>query len=130
MTERSRTSRPAGPDPQAGGDLPRVALSIRQPYAELILRGLKTAEYRSRPTRKRERVLIYASTQPGDEAGFRQLGCAPGELPTGVLVGSVRIAGCDRVAGRYHWRLESPRRLAHLLRPDRRPQPVFFFPFY
>ena len=27
------------------------ALSIRQPYAELILRGIKTIEYRSRPTR-------------------------------------------------------------------------------
>jgi len=27
------------------------AMSIRQPYAELILRGLKTIEYRSRPTR-------------------------------------------------------------------------------
>jgi predicted transcriptional regulator len=27
------------------------ALSIRQPFAELILRGIKTIEYRSRPTR-------------------------------------------------------------------------------
>jgi hypothetical protein len=27
-----------------------LALSIRQPYAELILRGIKTVEYRSRPT--------------------------------------------------------------------------------
>lgn len=27
------------------------ALSIRQPFAELILRGIKTVEYRSRPTR-------------------------------------------------------------------------------
>jgi hypothetical protein len=26
-----------------------LALSIRQPYAELILRGEKTIEYRSRP---------------------------------------------------------------------------------
>ena len=31
---------------------PRMrALSIRQPYAELILRGIKTIEYRSRRTR-------------------------------------------------------------------------------
>ena len=28
-----------------------LALSIRQPYAELILRGIKTVEYRTRPTR-------------------------------------------------------------------------------
>ena len=38
------------------------ALSIRQPYAELILRGTKTIEYRSRPTHIiGERFYIYAS---------------------------------------------------------------------
>ena len=38
------------------------ALSIRQPYAELILRGVKTVEYRSFATRKiGERFYIYAS---------------------------------------------------------------------
>ena len=37
------------------------ALSIRQPYAELILRGVKTIEYRSRPTKIiGERFYIYA----------------------------------------------------------------------
>jgi hypothetical protein len=38
------------------------ALSIRQPFAELILRGLKTIEYRSRPTKIiGQRFWIYAS---------------------------------------------------------------------
>jgi hypothetical protein len=38
------------------------ALSIRQPFAELILRGTKTKEYRSRPTQRiGERFFIYAS---------------------------------------------------------------------
>ena len=38
------------------------ALSIRQPYAELILRGIKRIEFRSRPTRRiGERFYIYAS---------------------------------------------------------------------
>src|SRR4051812_36912977 len=37
------------------------ALSIRQPFAELILRGIKTAELRSRPTNiLGERFYIYA----------------------------------------------------------------------
>ena len=41
---------------------PRRALSIRQPYAELILRGIKTIEYRSRRTRIiGERFYIYAA---------------------------------------------------------------------
>ncbi|CAN5488460.1 hypothetical protein BH09PLA1_BH09PLA1_02240 [soil metagenome] len=38
------------------------ALSIRQPFAELILRGIKTVEYRSRATSiVGERFYIYAS---------------------------------------------------------------------
>src|SRR5215208_2508989 len=41
------------------------ALSIRQPYAELILRGIKTVEYRTRPTRiVGERFYIYATKRP------------------------------------------------------------------
>ena len=37
------------------------AHSIREPYAELILRGGKTVEYRTRPTRfVGERCYIYA----------------------------------------------------------------------
>src|SRR5215216_5886466 len=45
------------------------ALSVRQPWAELILRGVKTVEYRSRPTRiVGERFWIYASKNR-DEVG-------------------------------------------------------------
>src|SRR4051794_1772593 len=41
------------------------ALSIRQPYAELILRGIKTSEFRSWPTRiLDERFYIYAAKGP------------------------------------------------------------------
>lgn len=43
------------------------ALSIRQPYAELILRGTKTIEFRSRPTSIiGERFYIYASKSTDD----------------------------------------------------------------
>jgi hypothetical protein len=39
-----------------------LALSVRQPFAELILRGIKTVEYRSRATRiVGERFYLYAS---------------------------------------------------------------------
>lgn len=40
------------------------AISIRQPFVELILRGLKKREYRSKPTNIRERVYLYASLKP------------------------------------------------------------------
>ena len=50
------------------------ALSIRQPYAELILRGIKTIEYRSRPTRIiGERFYIYAARTPGPSEAWAEL---------------------------------------------------------
>lgn len=46
------------------------ALSIRQPYAELLLRGIKTIEYRSRATRIiGERFWIYAAGKWPRKAG-------------------------------------------------------------
>jgi hypothetical protein len=52
------------------------ALSIRQPFAELILRGIKTIEYRSRATRiVGERFWIYAprkSVVSGQGSGERR----------------------------------------------------------
>jgi hypothetical protein len=43
-----------------------LALFIRQPYAELILRGIKTAELRSRPASiVGERFHIYAFRKIG-----------------------------------------------------------------
>jgi predicted transcriptional regulator len=42
---------------------PIRAISIRQPWVELILRGVKKKEYRSQPTNIRERVYLYASAK-------------------------------------------------------------------
>lgn len=86
-----------------------LALSIRQPYAELILRGVKTIEYRSRPTKLvGQRFYIYASRKwagvsPGKwhDAGDSTHGLAPSlngegidDLPRGVIVGSAVISKC------------------------------------
>ena len=38
-------------------------LAVRQPWASLIVEGLKTIEVRNRPTNIRERVAIYASSK-------------------------------------------------------------------
>lgn len=46
---------------------PHLALGIRQPLVEQILRGTKKPEYRSRPTHGRGRVLICASIRPGSD---------------------------------------------------------------
>jgi hypothetical protein len=106
------------------------ALSIRQPYAEQILRGQKKIEYRSRPTNIRERVYIYASLTPGDPDDFRKMHLQPGDLPTGLLVGTVEIADCTGKPGDYNWILKNPERLQQKIKPLNHPQPVWFYPFW
>jgi hypothetical protein len=105
------------------------ALSIRQPYAEQILRGTKTIEYRSRPTNVRERVYIYAAKNPAPANEWAKIRLRPGELPTGVLVGTVEITNCTGVPGDYNWHLAKPRRLKRNLKPTNHPQPSWFYPF-
>jgi hypothetical protein len=104
-------------------------LSIRQPYAEQILRGTKRFEYRSRPTRIRERVYIYASLKPGAAEEFKRMRIQPGDLPTAVLVGTVEIIDCSGERGDYKWHLARPQRLQRHLRPAKHPQPAWFNPF-
>ena len=135
------------------------ALSVRQPWAELILRGVKTIEYRSRPTRiVGERFYLYAAKGPfdslrslraGKKAWSRDLampGDGPpgwmwelaeqlvlgGGLPTGVIVGSAvieRVTAPAAGRGLYHWHLADVERMAAPRRPVGHPQPVWFWPF-
>ncbi|MCI0363060.1 MAG: ASCH domain-containing protein [Phycisphaerales bacterium] len=106
------------------------ALSIRQPYAELILRGVKRIEYRSRPTKIiGERFYIYASRKWAAINGETLRGVAPGDLPTGLIVGTATITGCTRQNGHYEWHLSDVKRLDKPRRPKRMPQPVWVRPF-
>lgn len=106
------------------------ALSIRQPFAEAILRGLKTIEYRTIATRViGERFYIYASSQPGAAGRFKKLDNQIDKLPKGVIVGTAVITKCSGVPGDYEWHLADVRRLKRLRRPKRKPQPVWFNPF-
>jgi len=105
------------------------ALSIRQPFAEQIMRGIKRFEYRSMPTNIRERVYVYASLTPGPDAEYRRLRVDSDQLPTGVLIGTVEITNCSGKRGDFKWHLERPRRLSRPKRPSRHPQPVWFNPF-
>jgi hypothetical protein len=105
------------------------ALSVRQPFAEMILRGTKKIEYRGVRTHIRERVYIYASTRPREAEWFKKLGCEPGDLPTGVLVGSVEIVDCIETDDGFEWKLARPQRLTRRLKPKNQPQPIWFHPF-
>lgn len=124
------------------------ALSVRQPWAELILLGHKTIEVRSRRTNLRERVFIYAGLnriEPQEEDRIaREYEIEVDDLPRGVLVGTVEIVGCRLLEGDdsqaacfeitvshgfYGWLLARPRRAESLLKPKNQPQPMFFNPF-
>lgn len=107
------------------------AISIRQPYVEQIFRGIKKYEYRSRPTKIRGKVYIYASLKPAETSGWKQLRLEPGQLPTGVIVGTVEIVDCKYFPKEdcYGYLLRNPKRLRKTLVPQRQPQPCWFFPF-
>jgi len=69
-----------------------LALSIRQPYAELILRGEKRIEYRSRPTKViGQRFYIYAARTPGKWAGVNGVDVSPSLAGRGRGGGSCNV---------------------------------------
>jgi hypothetical protein len=119
------------------------ALSVRQPWAELIIRGSKTIECRTRPTYVRERIWLYAAEGRAHRATLSTITVTDdAALSRGVLVGTVDLIGCRRLRPAdsaeaclpidfdgYAWLLVRPERLATPVRPTCRPQPEFFMPF-
>ena len=64
------------------------ALSIKQPFAELILLKKKKIELRRWNTKFRGEFLIHASKRP-DEAAMKKFGFK--SLPCGYIVGKARL---------------------------------------
>ena len=125
-----------------------IALGIRQPWAELILRGIKTLEVRTLPTSIRGPIYLYTSKvladTPAAQAAAALHGLDVSALPRGVLVGTIEIVDClpcraadandaclttDIVAGKLGWRLANPERLPAPLRVRFLPYGVWFYPF-
>lgn len=111
---------------------PARALSIRQPHAEAIMRGVKQTEFRSRSTKIRGRIYIYASLgryPAGDEEdmmaeyGINDVACD--DLPRGVIIGTVDLHDCED----GDWHVREPERAEKLKKPTNHPQPVWFTPF-
>ena len=108
------------------------ALSIRQPHAEAIMRGIKTTEYRSRRTNVRGRIYIYASlgryhleSEKEMLAEYGITDISGDHLPRGVLIGTVELYDCDE----GDWKLRDPQRLDEPVKPLVQPQPIWFYPF-
>ena len=142
MTAHSvpQTDPPLDPD--------RIALGIKQPWGELILRGTKTLEIRRQSTNVRGRIYLYTSqktaTQEFARVAMTEQALSSDELPTGLLVGSVEIVDSRRatpadaaaacvpaeiLVGCYAWELARPERLTPPAPVRFLPYGVWFYPF-
>ncbi|HEX4214728.1 MAG TPA: ASCH domain-containing protein [Candidatus Dormibacteraeota bacterium] len=92
------------------------ALTIRQPWASLIVAGIKDVENRSWRTNHRGPLLIHAGTGRDPVDGWRVHEVARlVEIPRGALIGMVDVVGCVRDSpsrwarpAQWHWELARP----------------------
>lgn len=94
-------------------------LSIRQPFASLILSGAKDVECRTWPTSYRGPLLIHASQRPNPDAPafLSALGVeAPARQQAGMILGTVTLTDVITDSAspwaepdNYHWLLANPR---------------------
>lgn len=105
------------------------AITIKQPWASLIVSGLKDIENRTWKTNFRGRVLIHAAKTPVKDGwsalNKEQLDKVSGyedklygsneDLPNGAIIGSVDVVDCVKnhpspwaIEGDYNWVLANP----------------------
>lgn len=125
-----------------------VALGIRQPWVELILRGIKTIEVRTQNTQIRGPIYLYAakklSEMPATSSVAAKYDLNLNELPRGVVVGSVElgetrpIQSDDAIAAcvprsilndQFAWKLANPVRFETPLTVLFLPYGVWFYPW-
>jgi len=114
------------------------ALSVRQPWAELIILGIKNVEFRSKATTYRGPAYIYASKGMSEEEAedaFWNLGMVDfmfKELPRGVILGKVEIHDCEQLdEGQWGWLVGGLELYDEPIDPpaDVQPLPTFWYPF-
>ena len=85
-------------------------LTLKQPFAELVVSGKKTIEIRKWNTKFRGRFLIHASKQPNKEVmkkeGFEN-------LPCGVIVGEVEIYDVKKYIDEKDFQKDQDKHLAN-----------------
>lgn len=126
----------------------QLALAVQQPWAELIVRGVKTLEVRSSNVRTRGTIYIYASRKLSKlsdaERAAARSGIDVSLLPTGVIVGEAELTesrlaqstdatdACvtaDRLQNRFVWRFENPNVFNEPLCVRFLPYGIWFYPF-
>jgi hypothetical protein len=141
VKQESLFDRPAS-EPQNALGLPAevLCIALNQPYADLVVGGVKTLETRTWEWPYPPSWLAIYATKTPDKAAMARLGPAHQEVlvaPLGGIVGVVFIAGCRRMAyedqaaacfpfeaGRYVWTIERPHQFRTPVRDylDRGPQ--------
>lgn len=88
-------------------ELPKIkCLSIKQPFANWILEGIKLRELRTYPIKHRGVLAIHSSMKP-DYDFMKQYGIAPDKFKNGFILGLARITGqIQHAPGDYSWLIE------------------------
>lgn len=86
------------------------ALSVRQPWAELLAAGKKKVEYRTWKVAFRGDLLIVASASRHDDA-CEDEGLDPAALAYGAAVCVVELWKVTGADGDYAWHVRNPRRV-------------------
>ncbi|HWL10896.1 MAG TPA: ASCH domain-containing protein [Planctomicrobium sp.] len=129
-------------------DAGRIALSIQQPWAELIMQGIKTVEIRTIPTQIRGTVYLYAGKQfsvlPSAREAVSLYNLTKETLPRGCLVGTIDILDCrpscvedapsacvpeELLNGTFSWILGNAVRCPQLWPVRYSPYGPWFYPF-
>lgn len=77
------------------------ALTIKQPWATLIMQGDKRFEFRSWQTKYRGELLIHAGKRIDKEAIKRLSKYLPKELPLGEILGKVTLVDCVKMSPKF-----------------------------
>lgn len=94
-------------------------LSIRQPWASMLMLRFKSSEIRAMPTHIRGPIAIHASkSKPSQKdvdwvrsCGYNVLTT----LPKGVILGTISLTGCTKIESKEHFRSSVD---AHMNNPD------------
>ena len=76
-------------------------LTIKQPWATLIMQGYKRFEFRSWQTKYRGDLLIHAGKGIDKVAIKRLEKYLPEELPTGKILGKVTLVDCIKMSPEF-----------------------------
>ena len=76
-------------------------LTIKQPWATLIMKGYKRFEFRSWQTKYRGDLLIHAGKGIDKEAMKRLSKYLPKELPVGKILGKVTLVDCRKMTHEF-----------------------------